>query len=377
MSTPQLRRPQGLPRRCLVAGLLTTALLACSAPAPFKAQTVPGGSLRQVEQVWVLELTGSPVERGQAAGQLVGEQMRWLLPKFTEKLFGADGLSTSQQRTIELLKANIPAEHLAQLSAMAKASDVDEGSLVALNLALEIFSPMLCSCFAVHGASSQGGGMRVGRNVDWFGGEILQHHALLVVERGPGIQPFAHVTWPGLVGAVTGINARKVFAADLVVLGQRADATAGVPVTFAVRQVLEQAQSAEAAQGILTELKRTVPQNYLLADPARAVVLETKPTGVRARELSEGWVGVANLQNEDKEAHPDSRYKKMQARAQAGAMGAEQMQALLLDVAMKELTVQSVVVDLAAGELRFATAKRPAAKGPWHTINVGSLLGAP
>ena len=145
---------------------------------------------------------------------------------------------------------------------------------------------MLCSYFAVHGASSQGGGMRVGRNVDWFGGEILRHHALLVVERGPGIQTFAHVTWPGLVGAVTGVNARKVSAADLVVLGLRADATAGVPVTFAVRRVLEQAPTAEAAQQTLNEIKRTVPQNYLLADPDRAFVLETKPTVVRARELS-------------------------------------------------------------------------------------------
>jgi hypothetical protein len=377
MHTTLPRRTSRLSRHPLVAGLLAALLLGCSAPAPFKAQSRPGATLHQVGEAWVLELSGTPAERGQAAGELLGEQIRWLLPRFTDKLFGADGLSESQRRTIELLRASIPPAHLTQLDAMARAAAVDENAVVALNLALEIFSPMLCSCFAVNGPSSQGGGMRIGRNLDWFGGDILQHHALLVVERGPGIQPFAHVTWPGLVGAVTGLNAAKVFAADLVVLGLRADSTAGVPVMFALRQALEQASSADAARQLLTELKRTVPQNYLVADPGQAFVLETKPAGVRVRELAGGWVGVANLLNEDTEAHPDSRYKKMQARAQAGAMGAEQVQELLLEVSMKELTVQSVVVDLASGELRLATTRRPAARGPWHTVDVGKLLGAP
>ncbi|MFH1808252.1 MAG: C45 family peptidase [Pseudomonadota bacterium] len=362
--------------RCL-AGLLATGLLTCSSPAPFKEHSAAGGRLRQVDEVWILELEGTPAERGKAEGEVLGEQIRWLIPKFAEKLFGADGLSDSQRRTVELLKASIPPDHLVQLKAMAKAASVDETSLVALNLALEIFSPMLCSCLAVNAKASQGGTMKIGRNLDWFGGEMLQHHALIVVERGPGIQTFAHVTWPGLVGAVTGINDHKVFAADLAVIGMRADATAGTPVMFGVRQILEHATSADAARLHITEMKRTVPQNYLFADPGQAFVLETKPAGVRPRELADGWVGVANLQNEDQKAHPDSRYKKMQTRAQTGALGSQQLKELLLDVSMGELTVQSVVMDLSSGELSFATAKRPAAKGPWHKVDTTTLLATP
>ncbi len=379
MNSTETRSAQGRILRRTLTGLLATALfsttvLACSSPAAFKEQTGKGGSLRSIGDAWVLELSGTPAERGTAEGELLGEQIRWLMPKFAEKLFGADGLSKEQLRTVEMLTPMIPPDHLTQLKALAKAARIDETNLIALNLALEIFSSMLCTCLAVNGSSSEGGGMKIGRNLDWFGGDILNHHALIVVERGPGIKTFAHVTWPGLVGAVTGVNDQKVFAADLVVLGMRKDATVGTPVMFAVRQVLEQAASAEAAKLSLSEMKRTVPQNYLIADPKQAFVLETTPGHVRPRALSDGWVGVANKQREDEGGHPDSRFQKMKRRTRAGAMNSKNVQELLLDLSMGKLTVQSVVMDLKSGEMSFATAKRPAAKGPWHTVDIFGLL---
>jgi hypothetical protein len=78
-------------------GFLLPLLLACQAcasPRPaFRAGAVEHGKLHHVDGFWVLELDGTAAERGKAAGLLVGEQVRWLLPRQLKKIAGVDRLS--------------------------------------------------------------------------------------------------------------------------------------------------------------------------------------------------------------------------------------------------------------------------------------------
>lgn len=362
------------PQWAFIGVSLATVTLACS-PAPFKSAETKHGQLTRRDGVWFLELRGTPEERGKAAGNLVGAQIRHLLPRYLASTFGAkDGLTAEHLDVIRRVTPHIPKTHMEQLRAISRAADVDFASALAINLAPEVFAPMLCSCFAATGTASADGKMLVGRNLDWFGGDVLKPFGLVVVEHPDAGDSFAHFTWPGLVGVVTGMNSRGLVAVDLVVLKQREESRAGLPVLFAVRSMLEQFGTARDAGGWLEQTKRTVPQNYLVADPDEAKVFETEPSRFRSRAMQNGLLAVGNLFNEDKGSHPRGRYTKMSTELATGPVGPPEAQALLKDVAMDSLNVQAVVFQPSELRVLFASTRRPAARGPWRTVELGSWL---
>src|SRR5262249_44095417 len=77
--------------------------------------------------------------------------------------------------------------------------------------------------------------------------------------------PFASVAWPGFAGVVTGMNA---FGVALVVHGGRArqPKTDGVPVVFAIREVLERARSTDQAVALLGTQPVMVSHIVFVAD---------------------------------------------------------------------------------------------------------------
>ena len=106
--------------RALLASLLAfvSVCSACSVPNPgLRAGTVDHGKLSRVGDVWVLELDGSPVERGKAEGVLLGEQLRWLLPRYLKKVASVDQLSNYQKELVAAIATGIPSAHFDQLNA--------------------------------------------------------------------------------------------------------------------------------------------------------------------------------------------------------------------------------------------------------------------
>jgi len=89
--------------------------------------------------VWVLELDGSPVERGKAEGVLLGEQIRWLLPRYLRKVASVDKLSNYQKELVAAIGGRHSSAHFDQLNALADAAKVDRTALFAVNLAQSCF----------------------------------------------------------------------------------------------------------------------------------------------------------------------------------------------------------------------------------------------
>jgi hypothetical protein len=340
--------------------------------------SVPHGKLIQAGGQWVMELEGSPEERGKAAGLLVGEQIRWLLPRFLKKMASIDRLSPTQKEMVAALASEVPPAHFKQLNALAEAAKVDRTTLFAVNLAPEALAALGCSCLATLPDRSSDGHVRLARNLDWQGGEILTGSALIVIESGNGHR-FASFTWPGLVSVVTGMNDAGLAVADLMALGtgNGKQPRPGVPVLFILRSLLERTDGVDSATDWLRKERRTIPQNYALADPTGAKVVETGVTHFRIRPSTDGLVPITNFWQEEKGGAQDQRYGQMLRRAGSGKLGLPQLQGILAETAVGDLNVQAVVLEPHARTAHVAQGKPPVARGSWNTIDLSPWLGPP
>lgn len=349
---------------------------ACASPRPlYRAATVEHGKLSRVDGFWVLELDGSPAERGKAAGLLVGEQVRWLLPRYLKRVASVEKLSAAQKERVAALAADIPRRHFEQVNAFAEAARVDRTALFAVNMAPELSAALACSCMATAAERSSDGTVRLARNLDWPGGELLAGTGLVVIESG-GDHRFASFGWPGMVGAVTGVNDAGLAVADLVALhtGSNPQPRPGVPVLFAVRAMLEQGGSVEEALTWLASAPRTMPQNYALADTRDVRTVETSATRFQVRPVEAGLATITNFWHEPRGGAKDGRYAAMVKAAAAGKLGPAELQRILAGAALGGMNIQSVILEPETRVAHVADGKPPVAAGTWRRLELAAWL---
>jgi len=324
----------------------------------------------------VLELDGSPEERGKAAGTLVGEQVRWLLSAYLKKIGISDRLSPTQKEMVAAIAAEVPSAHFAELNALSEAAQVDRTALFAANLAPEVLPLLACSCLAVESARSSDGRVRLARNLDWPGGDVLTGAAIVVVESGAAHR-FVSFTWPGLLGVPTGMNDAGLATADLMALATgNMRPRPGLPVLFAVRTMLEETESVEAALAWLKSANRTMPQNYALADPSGARVVETSAGHFRARVAENGIAAITNYWQEERGGAKDGRYSGMLKAAGSGKLGVSELEQILAGAALEHgMNTQAVILEPKTRLAYVARGKPPVARGAWESLDLSTWLG--
>jgi hypothetical protein len=349
----------------------------CAKPMPpFQQGSTAHGRLGKHGAHWVLELDGRPEERGKAAGVLVGAQVRWLLAGYLKKIASTDRLSPMQKEAVAAMAAGVPSPHFAELNALAEAAGVDRTALFAANLAPEVLPLLACSCLATAPSRSSDGRVRLARNLDWPGGEVLSEAAIVVVESGAAHR-FASFTWPGLVGVATGMNDAGLAVADLMALATGGGhPRPGLPVLFAVRGMLEKTDSVEAALDWLEQVDRTMPQNYALADATGVRVVETSKTQFRVRPATDGIAAITNYWKEEQGGAKDPRYATMMKTAGTRPLGLAELQAILAGAALEgDLNVQAVVLEPATRMAYVAQGKPPVARATWPLLDLSPWLG--
>ena len=150
-------------------------------------------------------------------------------------------------------------------------------SLYDVSLSFE-HSPLIgCSSFALTGDAAESDHTILARTFDFEAGPIFDDHKAVFLMREVGRIPYASVSWPGLIGAVTGMNDAGVV---LVVHGGRArePRSTGEPLVHTMRDVLGQARSTEDAIELLRRHEPMVSHIVMLADAAgSAAVVERAP----------------------------------------------------------------------------------------------------
>ena len=139
-------------------------------------------------------------------------------------------------------------------------------------------SPLLgCSAFGLGGAATADGHTLVARAFDFDVADVFDRDKAVFFVKPEGAIPFASVSWPGLVGVLTGMNAEGVFVS---VNGARArePETRGVPVVLSLRETLERARTTEEATRLLASQEVMVSHLVFVADARGAfAVVERAP----------------------------------------------------------------------------------------------------
>ncbi len=263
------------------------AAIAALLVLPGRSQQAPAavavhGRLEQHGGLRLLRTWGTAAERGYAHGLLLGEDIAAAMRSEFAARFGRRQpllamVRKALPRLIEYpepVQAELDALFLGLIAsgasrtieALDRAFDRDD--LLVAN-ALDVFGLMGCSGFTVAGAAVEGGGVLSGRNFDWpfTGSHLLQQTLVLVQHEDEGA--VATVTWPGYVGAVTGINRDGVAAFLHVGTGQitMTPEPSSWPTAIAAREILRRStgQPAEQVFALAQELLgyTSPPAGYL------------------------------------------------------------------------------------------------------------------
>lgn len=218
------------------------------------AQSGVHGRLERHEGLRVLRVWGTPRERGYAHGYLLAEEICVIMSQEFAARFARMPKLLDQARAALPRLIEYPEHVEVELDALWQGMlardpdrampgldrDFDKTDLLIAN-ALDVFGLMGCSGFTVWGDQVVGGGVLTARNFDWpLTGDHMLDHTLLVVQMPVDKTASAAISWPGYVGAVTGVSADGV-AASLHVGSAKAalPEPSSWPSAIAVREILE------------------------------------------------------------------------------------------------------------------------------------------
>jgi len=264
------------PLRIAIAAAATAVVLCQASLAAMAAAPPTTGELVEVKGLRVLRLRGTPRERGYAHGYLLAREVMQLFNRYGGMIArDRESYETVIRREIRE-RFDFPDEVREEVAGMlsglqARLGDaglatflgrpIDQTDLLAVQ-ALPDWYPIACSSFVAWGRLSPGGPV-AGRNLDFFVHPVLLDNHIIIVNARSGAgdaaqRAWATITWPGLVGALTGINEDGTVAFIHDANARLGQAPKGcLPRMLAARRILELAGADAPATDALALLKKT------------------------------------------------------------------------------------------------------------------------
>ncbi len=202
-----------------------------------------------------------------------------------------------------------------------------------------------CTALAAWDGGSADSSLLLGRNFDFYVGDGFARHKMVAFIKPDSGIPFAMVTWPGMIGSVSGMNLEGLT------LTLNAGPTgipkgAKTPVTILGRRILQYAATIEEAVKIARETQTFVSENIVVSSgkSRRVVVIEKTPEQTRLYEAGGNHLVCANHFQSDELAKSEEnqnaveqtstayRYRRMeQLFAQSNPLTPAKMAAILRD----------------------------------------------
>lgn len=311
------------------------------------------GSLKTVGGISVATLSGSPRDIGTQHAKLMADRIpqteaafNKLMPDMPGGVVGRWLIRQFVMIQVRRIEKYLNPDELEELKAMADQAPDGSGDyrdILYYHVLQDIGQNYACTGAAAAGSASKVGGPLAGRNFDLDNRSLLEPVKTVFFIRPDNKLAFASVAWPGMAGAVSGMNERGLA---LMVFSAKSENTrlTGVPVAFLARRVLEEAGDIGAAVEVIKNSRRMGPYIFLLADKKKVAGVEMDSKKVAVKETDDGCLPVANHyitkalagdpKNEGQAKYSDSRqrYERMSRLLKAtGKIGICEMLTLLRD----------------------------------------------
>src|SRR3954447_627549 len=270
---------------------LCFALPAFAADRRFPEAKSGKGELKYVNGLPVLTVEGTPEEIGAQFGELALKPAKKPLLGRVDSYMKQIGWGDQFPKMLKyswLVYANFPKANQVELAAACKAADADKDLLTALNAIPDLAKMGGCSTLVVEPGRSSTGGPLFGRLLDCPPFEELPEHTLVMVCKPKDKHAFAAVTFPILLGAISGMNDAGLSLAINEIYGakdgSKGQNLGGTPMLLLFRKILEECTTVEEAEKVLKAASRTTWFCLTVTDPKGGCVFEVTPRSVVRRD---------------------------------------------------------------------------------------------
>ena len=259
-------------------------------------------SLRiDLDGLYEMRVCGGPFERGEAIGKL-GEDLLYQQEKaFADKLF--EMVPSSRYRAFlhyfitifnRRMGASVPLEYRQEIKAMSASCthEFDEfgspyerqmqyHSAHDIGHVMQDYMLVGCTSFAVWGRESADSSLLMARNFDFYMGEEFAKNKLVLFEKPDSGYAYVSVTWPGMLGVVSGMNTQGL-AVTINASKLEVPSSSATPISILVKSILQYASNIEEAETIASSFKTFVCESILVgsANDGRAVIIEKTPSAM-------------------------------------------------------------------------------------------------
>lgn len=318
------------------------------------------------QQLWELYIQGNPLQLGYNNGALTQNLMQqqeeiffskvesFVPSKFKQKLLR--GFLKWYNRKMYL---NVREDYQAELYGLSQYSS-DKYNFIApkylrnlylhgahdIGHAMQDLAMVGCTSLAVWNENTEDGQLLIGRNFDFYvGDEFAKNKLVEFVEPEAGI-PYMSVSWPGMIGVVSGMN-KEGITVTINAGKSKIPLAAKTPISLVTREILQYAKNIEEAIAIAKKRKVFVSESILVgsAHDKNAVIIEVSPENFGVYRVentsrvfctnhfqSEAYKDDRRNQKHIIESHSEYRYEKLQELLEEKKkLNPEKMAAILRD----------------------------------------------
>ncbi|MFZ4931524.1 C45 family autoproteolytic acyltransferase/hydolase [Chryseobacterium sp. Mn2064] len=298
------------------------------------------------QQLWELYIKGNPLQLGYNNGALTQSLMQKQEGIFFSKVEGFVPSKFKQKLLRGFLKwynrkmyLNVREDYQAELYGLAQYSS-DQYDFIApkylrnlylhgahdIGHAMQDLAMVGCSSLAVWNENTEDGDLLIGRNFDFYVGDDFAQNKLVEFVEPEGGIPYMSVSWPGMIGVVSGMN-KKGITVTINAGKSKIPLTAKTPISLVTREILQYAGNIEEAIAIAKKRKVFVSESILVGSAAdkNAVIIEVSPKNFGVYRVentskifctnhfqSEPYKEDKRNQKHKEESHSEYRYEKLQ-----------------------------------------------------------------
>ncbi len=264
-------------------GLLMRASPARQVPSASGGEVFAPGDVER-DGCRIFYFSGTPRQIGLRHGRVLRQEIHYLHRAYQEKFLKfAGGSLTKPVLVLGARKLKIPDAMKEEMEGIADGCGLPYDEILLANTFFDMKKMLFCTTVAAQGADGF-----FARNLDFPGFGVLHKHTVVFSLPGEKGTRMAFVTFPSLVGSLSGINSRGLACAVMEVYGKgyRWDAE---PYAMAFRRLLASKSLVKEAHQFLKQNPTTTGNNLMVCDATGdAGVLEITPGACNLRREPAG-----------------------------------------------------------------------------------------
>lgn len=302
--------------------------------------------LKNKQGLWELYVEGDPLEIGLNTGALSDSLLKNQEHIFFSKIKDIVPSKFQQRLLRNFLKwynrklyLNVPEEYQTEIFGVSQYTSHDFDNIAPqfqrslylhaahdIGHALQDLALVGCSSFAAWGEKSEDGNLILGRNFDFYVNDAFAENKIVAFINPKVGHQFMMITWPGMVGAVSGMN-EEGLTVTINASKSKIPLIAKTPISILTREILQHAKNIEEAIAIAKKREVFVSESIMVGSALdnKAILIEVSPKKMDVYEVpnsdqlfcSNHFQGE-DLKNEKRNqlqianSHSEYRFERMQ-----------------------------------------------------------------